>query len=59
MAEIYPEYIEPGTRYATTGFRVDGMHAHLSGHSGLGVEIDTIALRDLSEHFQSSRPTAG
>jgi galactonate dehydratase len=59
MAEIYPEYIEPGTGYATTGFRVDGTHAHLSGQPGLGVEIDTGALRNLSEHFQSSRPTAG
>ncbi|WP_416881583.1 mandelate racemase/muconate lactonizing enzyme family protein [Marivita sp.] len=59
MAEIYPEYIEPGTGYATTGFRVDGTHAHLSGQHGLGVEIDTGALRKLSEHFQSSRPTAG
>lgn len=59
MAEIYPEYIEPGTGYATTGFRLDGTHAHLSGKPGLGVEIDTGALRKLSEHFQSSRPTAG
>jgi galactonate dehydratase len=59
MAEIYPEYIEPCTGYATTGFRVDGTHAHLSGRPGLGVEIDTGALRKLSEHFQSSRPTAG
>ena len=59
MAEIYPEYIEPGTGYATTGFRVDGTHAHLSGQPGLGVEIDTGALRKLSKHFQSSRPTAG
>jgi galactonate dehydratase len=59
MAEIYPEYIEPCTGYATTGFRVDGTHAHLSGQPGLGVEIDTGALRKLSEHFQSSRPTAG
>jgi galactonate dehydratase len=59
MAEIYPEYIEPGTGYATTGFRVDGTHAHLSGQPGLGVEIDAGALRNLSDHFQSSRPTAG
>jgi len=59
MAEIYPEYIEPGAGYATTGFRMDGMHAHLSEQPGLGVEIDTGALRNLSEHFQSSRPTAG
>ncbi|MDM7931524.1 mandelate racemase/muconate lactonizing enzyme family protein [Tabrizicola sp.] len=57
MAEIYPEYVEHGARYATTGFRLDGAHAHLSGRPGLGVDIDTNALRDLSRHFRSSRLT--
>jgi len=59
MAEMYPEYLEHGARYATNGFRVDGVHAHLSGRPGLGVDINARALRDLSEHFQSSLLSKG
>jgi len=54
MAEIYPEYVEHGARFATTGFHLEGARARLSGRSGLGVEIDTGALGRLSEHFRSS-----
>ncbi|NBQ39775.1 MAG: mandelate racemase/muconate lactonizing enzyme family protein [Alphaproteobacteria bacterium] len=54
MAEIYPEYIEHGAKYASTGFCLVGKYAQLSARPGLGVEIDTGALRALSEHFQSS-----
>lgn len=59
MSEIYPEYVEHGARFATTGFRLDGAQAHLSGRPGLGVEIDTGALGRLSEHFRSSILTDG
>jgi galactonate dehydratase len=57
LAEIYPECIEHGARYADAGFRLDGGHAHLSGRPGLGVEIDTRALHDLSAHVRSTTLT--
>jgi L-alanine-DL-glutamate epimerase-like enolase superfamily enzyme len=55
MAEIYPEYIEHGERYATPGFQLDGAYAYLSDWPGLGVDIDTKVLRRLSSHYRSSR----
>ena len=54
MAEIYPEYIAHGELFATTGFRLNGAHAYLSGKPGLGVEIDTSALESLSHHHHST-----
>jgi galactonate dehydratase len=55
MAEIYPEYVKHGARYATPGFHLDGAYAHLSDRPGLGVDIDTKVLRRLSSHYRSSR----
>ena len=54
MAEIYPEYIDHGATFATTGFCLDEGRAFLSGKPGLGVEIDVLALRSLSAYYHST-----
>ena len=57
MAEIYPEYIAHGEKFATNGFRLDGAHAYLLRKPGLGVEIDVPALQSLSNHYHSTNLT--
>jgi galactonate dehydratase len=54
MAEIYPEYIDHGATFATTGFCLDEGRAFLSGKPGLGVDIDVSALRRLTDHYHST-----
>lgn len=57
MAEIYPEYISHGERFATAGYDLDGAHAYLSGKPGLGVEIDVQALNSLADYSHSTNLT--
>ena len=54
MAEIYPEYLEHGERYAVNGFTVQNSVATLNGRPGLGVEINEAALSALSMQHDSS-----
>jgi galactonate dehydratase len=54
MAEIYPEYLEHGERYAVNGFTVQNSVATLNGRPGLGVEINAAALSALSMQHDSS-----
>jgi galactonate dehydratase len=54
MAEIYPEYIDHGATFATTGFCLDEGRAFLSGKPGLGVDIDVSALRRLTDNYHST-----
>lgn len=54
MAEIYPEYIDHGEKFATAGYNLDGAQAYLSGRAGLGVEIDVPALQSFSDHYHST-----
>ena len=54
MAEIYPEHIDHGATFATTGFYLDEGRAFLSGKPVLGVEIDVSVLRSLSAYYHST-----
>ena len=54
MAEIYPEYIQHGEKFAFTAFLLEGEYAHLSNKPGIGVDLNVSALHDLCEHHQST-----
>jgi galactonate dehydratase len=60
IAEIYPEYIEHGARYAEAGFTVATSLATLTERPGLGVVMDDVALAALSGNRQETElATAG
>jgi galactonate dehydratase len=54
MAEIYPEYIQHGEKFALTAFHLEGEYAHLSNKPGIGVDLNVSALHDLCDHHQST-----
>jgi galactonate dehydratase len=54
MAEIYPEYIQHGEKFAFAAFLLEGEYAHLSNKPGIGVDLNVSALHDLCEHHQST-----
>ena len=54
MAEIYPEYIEHGEKFALTAFLLEGEYAHFSNKPGIGVDLNVSALHDLCELHQST-----
>lgn len=54
MAEIYPEYIPFGARFADVGFSLEGAHACLSDRPGLGVDIDAKSLANCAAHKKVS-----
>lgn len=52
FAEIYPEYLEHGEKFANTGFWLDGQNAYLSDKPGLGIDIDVPALQNLTNDYK-------
>ena len=58
IAEIYPEYIEHGARYAEAGFTLATSLATLTGRPGLGVIMDDLALAALSGSRQETELAA-
>ena len=54
LAEIYPEYIQHGEKFALEAFRLEGKYAHLSYKPGIGVDLNLSALHTLCEFHQST-----
>ncbi len=54
LAEIYPEYIPYGEKFALKAFHLEGEYAHLSYKPGIGVDLNVSALHNLCEHHQST-----
>ena len=54
LAEIYPEYIQHGEKFALKAFHLEGKYAHLSYKPGIGVDLNVSALHTLCEHHQST-----
>ena len=54
LAEIYPEYIQHGEKFALKAFHLEGEYAHLSYKPGIGVDLNVSALHTLCEHHQST-----
>ncbi|MEO0745512.1 MAG: mandelate racemase/muconate lactonizing enzyme family protein [Pseudomonadota bacterium] len=54
MAEIYPEYLAHGARFASVGFRLNGANATVSCAPGLGVDVDVTALQACAAVFKQS-----
>ena len=54
LAEIYPEYIPYGEKFALKAFHLEREYAHLSYKPGIGVDLNVSALHNLCEHHQST-----
>ena len=54
LAEIYPEYIPYGEKFALKAFHLEREYAHLSYKPGIGVDLNVSALHNLREHHQST-----
>jgi L-alanine-DL-glutamate epimerase-like enolase superfamily enzyme len=54
IAEIYPEYIANGEKFALKAFHLEGEYDHLSNKSRIGVDLNVSALHDLCGHHQST-----
>ena len=54
MAEIYPEYIAHGARFASVSFTLHGAEAALSATPGLGVAMDVAALQACTVNYKQS-----
>ena len=54
MAEIYPEYIPHGEKFALKAFHLEGEYAHLSYKLRIGVDPNILALHYLCDDHQSN-----